>query len=273
MPSVDLTPGYRELRPPKELRGVVACLWVRVSETAGELLVVPDGCTDIVWQQGEGTSLVGPDTTAKLVGRAPGDVLVGMRFEPGAGGGALGVPLETLRDLRVDAAEVDRSFDVDGELPPEEVLARLVSAAAGRQPDPLIALAARRVARQQVGAVARDLGVSERQLRRRFRAAAGYGPKTLARVLRFRRFVEAIDGGRTDLAALAFEAGYADQAHLTRETTRLAGLPPAAFMRVRFVQDGSSPRLDHVLHESGNRATGGRTGDGHDADRPLGGGG
>ena len=34
----------------------------------------------------------------------------------------------------------------------------------------------------------------------------------------------------TDLARLAFEAGYADQAHLTRECSRLAGLPPAALL-------------------------------------------
>jgi methylphosphotriester-DNA--protein-cysteine methyltransferase len=54
-------------------------------------------------------------------------------------------------------------------------------------------------------------------------------------VLRFRRFVEAIDDGRSDLAALAFDIGYADQAHLTRETTRLAGLTPATFARTRGV--------------------------------------
>jgi methylphosphotriester-DNA--protein-cysteine methyltransferase len=96
-----------------------------------------------------------------------------------------------------------------------------------------MAAAARRVARQDVGALAREIYVSERQLRRRFHAAVGYGPKTLARVLRFRRFVEAIDRGHTDLAALAWEAGYADQAHLTREATRLAGLPPLSFIRAR----------------------------------------
>ena len=230
---MDLTPGYREFRPPDALRDVVACLWVRVIGTAGQLRVIPDACSDVIWQRGEGTTVVGPDTAAKLVGLAPGDVLVGMRFLPGAGGGALGVPLDELRDLRVDVAEVDRAFDVDGEMEPGEVVARLTSAALGRQPDPLVAVAAHKVGRQDVGAVARELGVSERQLRRRFHAAAGYGPKTLARVLRFCRFVEAIDAGRADLAAIAFDAGYADQAHLTRETTRLAGLPPAAFMRTR----------------------------------------
>ena len=230
---MDLTPGYRELRPPDALRDVVACLWVRVLGGADQVRVVPDACSDVVWRRGESTTIAGPDTTAKLVGLAPGDVLVGIRFLPGAGGGVLGVPLDELRDLRINVAEVDPAFDVDGDVEPAEVVARFMSAALGRQADPLVALAARRVGHEDVGALARDLGVSERQLRRRFHAAAGYGPKTLARVLRFRRFVDAIDGGRADLAAVAFDAGYADQAHLTRETTRLAGLPPAAFMRTR----------------------------------------
>ena len=228
--AMDLTPGYRELRAPEALRGVVQCLWVRVTGTAEEVRVVPDACTDVVWSQGEGTTVAGPDTSAKLVGREPGDVLIGLRFLPGAGGGALGVPLDALRDLRVDVAEVDRAFDLPGDLAPEAVVARLLAAAAGREADPLVATAARRLGRADVAAVARDLDLSERQLRRRFHAAAGYGPKTLARILRFRRFVAAVERGRTDLAGLALDAGYADQAHLTRETTRLAGLPPARFV-------------------------------------------
>jgi AraC-like DNA-binding protein len=77
-----------------------------------------------------------------------------------------------------------------------------------------------------------------RQLRRRCHAVVGYGPKTLQRVLRFRRFVSRIDAGpggpgALDLAALAAHAGYADQAHLTRECRQLAGLTPTALVRAR----------------------------------------
>jgi transcriptional regulator GlxA family with amidase domain len=86
--------------------------------------------------------------------------------------------------------------------------------------------------------------VSERQLRRRFLDAVGYGPKTLARVLRFQHFLQ-LGSGPGDLARLAFAAGYADQAHLTRECRRLAGRTPAELLaagtppageRVRIVQ-------------------------------------
>ena len=93
-----------------------------------------------------------------------------------------------------------------------------------------MAEAARRLRdpRTRVETLADDLGLSERQLRRRCHAAAGYGPKTLQRVLRFRRFLAAAHG---DLARAALDAGYADQSHLTRECTRLAGRPPAALLR------------------------------------------
>ena len=76
---------------------------------------------------------------------------------------------------------------------------------------------------------------SERQLHRRCVAAVGYGPVLLRRVLRFRQFVSRIDAGAAcgDLGVLAAEAGYADQAHLTRESRDLAGLPPAALARLR----------------------------------------
>jgi AraC-like DNA-binding protein len=230
---VDPPPGYNEIPPPPALRHAVECLWTRTGEPAGELRIVPDACSDVVWQRGRGTSVVGPDTTAKLVPCTPDDVFVGIRFLPGAGGGVLGLPLHELRDLRVDVSEVDRSFDVHAEAAPADVLARLARAAAGREADSLVAHAARAIERNSVDGLARELGLSERQLRRRFHAGVGYGPKALARVLRFRRFMRAIDAGRANFAQLAFDLGYADQAHLTRETTRLAGLPPLALIRSR----------------------------------------
>jgi AraC-like DNA-binding protein len=83
--------------------------------------------------------------------------------------------------------------------------------------------------------IAGRLDVSERQLRRRCQAAVGYGPATLRRVLRFRRFVSWADAGApgADLASAASRLGYADQAHLTRECVRLAGLTPAALVAAR----------------------------------------
>jgi AraC-like DNA-binding protein len=186
-----------------------------------------------LWSRGEGVFVVGPDTSSKLVQRGEEDMIVGVRFEPGAGGGVLGVPLDQLRDRTVEAAEIDRRLALDPDLAPGEVLTRFAAAVTGRGTDLLIQEAARRVGEQDLGSIASDLGISERQLRRRFHAAVGYGPQTLARVRRFRRVINALDGGRTDLADVAFDAGYADQAHMTRETKRLSGLTPSELRRGR----------------------------------------
>jgi AraC-like DNA-binding protein len=233
---VDLRPGYREWRP----GGGVECAWVRVSSGSPTGRVLPDACVDLVWRAGHGAVLAGPDTGPVAVASEPGAVFAGVRFGPGTGGGALGLPLEAVRDARVPLGELRPELDrhLPGDLDPREALARLVRVglrlrAAGGV-DLAVREAARRLAdpRTRIGDLAGDLGLSERQLRRRCLAGVGYGPKTLQRVLRFRRFLELARGG-DELAALAAGAGYADQAHLTRETRRLAGVSPAALLRDR----------------------------------------
>jgi AraC-like DNA-binding protein len=78
-----------------------------------------------------------------------------------------------------------------------------------------------------VASLAARLGVSERQLRRRFLHAVGYGPKLLERVLRLRRFIHAASiSSASGLASLSADAGYADQPHLTRECRDLTALTP-----------------------------------------------
>lgn len=226
-------PGYREWAPPAALAPLVECLWTRTCGSDDEFRIIPDGASDVIWRRGSGTIIVGPDTTARAYRRTDGELLIGMRFRPGAGGGAIGVPLDELLDQQVDAREIDRAFDLDADLPPATVMARLLRAATGRQADPIVMAAAPRVARGDLTALAREFAISERQLRRRFHAAVGYGPGRLARVLRFRRFLSLLDGGRDDLAGLAFDAGYADQAHLTRESRRLAGLSPRGVIQAR----------------------------------------
>jgi AraC-like DNA-binding protein len=74
-----------------------------------------------------------------------------------------------------------------------------------------------------VATTAEAIGLSERQLHRRSLDAFGYGPKTLARVL---RMVREVTLARADMpfAAVAAVAGYADQAHLAREVKAQAGI-------------------------------------------------
>ncbi|MFE9203161.1 helix-turn-helix domain-containing protein [Micromonospora sp. NPDC007230] len=100
-------------------------------------------------------------------------------------------------------------------------------------PDPLGAwVAARLAAGATVAATAAEAGLGARALHRRSQALFGYGPKTLARILRMRRALDLARAG-TPLAEAAARTGYADQAHLTREVKDLAGVPPTHLLPAR----------------------------------------
>src|SRR6266536_831744 len=100
--------------------------------------------------------------------------------------------------------------------------------------DPVVEEATRRIMlnwASDVTSLASVLCISERQLRRRFEAATGFAPKILQRILRFQRFIALARQPRQrrpNLALLAAEAGYADQAHLSRDSLRLAGRSPGS---------------------------------------------
>ena len=240
-----LTPGYAEWQPPAALRGAVACLWAGVvpDDAGGTSLILPDACSDLVWEQGVGCYVAGPDTGPFRAVTKAGTVTVGVRFRPSAGGQVLGLPLSEIRDQRVPLAELLPAAGkrLPATLDPAEAAARALDVAgllvAGAAPDRAMTQVATllRDPSARTEDVAGEVGLSERQLRRRCHAAAGYGPKTLQRVLRFQRFVRMLDAAAKplDLGAAAARAGYADQAHLTRECGALSGLTPTVLARVR----------------------------------------
>jgi methylphosphotriester-DNA--protein-cysteine methyltransferase len=220
----------------------VACLWAGTA-TGGRVL--PDGCADVVWAGGA-LMVAGPATAAAHPGLAPGGTTLGVRFLTGAAGAALGLPAHELLDRTVPLAELwgdeaERLSDALAAAAGPRAALDLLTAAVGErliraQPvDPLVrgAVLAAAERPRSVAQLARASGLGERQLRRRFAAAVGYGPATLARVARFQRFLALARGeaeGGARLARLAAAAGYADQAHLARECARLGAMTPRALL-------------------------------------------
>lgn len=229
--------SYREHAPPSALAPWLACTWERSAGDGLPVRVLPDGCVDVVWTEGGGTQIVGANTTAFVVSLGAGRRVVGARLRPGAAPGLLGVAGEAVRDARVPVAEVwgsdglrlARTLDEHADPVGGLRAALLARAARAERPDLLVDEAVARLARRGtvVARLAGELGVSERQLRRRVSAAVGYGPKRLARVLRLERALTAARAG-DELARVAVEAGYADQAHFTNDCRALAGVPPSA---------------------------------------------
>jgi AraC-like DNA-binding protein len=83
--------------------------------------------------------------------------------------------------------------------------------------------------RAPIAELAGEIGWSHRRLIARFREQVGVGPKTVARVMRFDRAVQAVRSSEAGLAEVAFDTGYFDQAHMNREFQALGGTTPGAF--------------------------------------------
>ena len=209
-----------------------AVVWTNTPGGPGPGRVLPDGCMDLLWNDGR-LLVAGPDTRAYVTGGAP-SAWGGVRFYPGTAPGLLGVPAHELRDRRVDladlwpASEVRRLRDrIEAAADPVTALedVALERAALAEEPDPALRQVVTTLdSGHPVAATADELGLGARQLHRRCLTAFGYGPKTLARILRLQRALALARGG-TALADTAAQAGYADQAHLARDVKELAGMP------------------------------------------------
>jgi AraC-like DNA-binding protein len=238
------TSGYQEFRPTTALGAHFRCVWSNAiaPAQASPYAVVPDGCVDITWIDGE-LIVAGPDITVAVSPSAPAEAIVGVRFRPGAAANWLGLPMSKIVGSRIALAEFwgARAREIAARMGDATAIAermRVLEQALGRlapdidPPGADMAFVFNALSTESAGpgmAVVLDrLDMSPRTLRRRCHDAFGYGPKTLDRILRFQRFMKlARHADGPSLAGLAFEAGYADQAHLTREVRRLSGFSPA----------------------------------------------
>lgn len=252
---------------------VLACAWT--ARPSGSHLLVPDACVELLWIRRPAAAggrpahqlvLCGPERSAWSFELPPDTVAAGVRFRPGVAHRVLGVDVSTIADRRLDPADVvgrdvcdalldelatdtaapvaasaavdllartralerfamrldDRHRDDDADSFVETVLARLTPPRA----------------RVDQRTLAAELDLSPRQLHRRMLQAFGHGTATIARLLRFQRFLAytepALADGERSIARLATLAGYADQPHLARDCRAITGRTVSTFLRDYF---------------------------------------
>ncbi|MDQ1049692.1 helix-turn-helix domain-containing protein [Streptomyces sp. V4I2] len=215
---------------------------------------VPDAATKLVVRVEAGgrrdALVVGPRTRASYYAEADRRVAscVQVSLGPGVVRPLLGTPAVDLVGQAVPlgalptgaAHQLSRKLV---ELAPEEMLAYLTELL----PDPLAADRSRaRLLRAAVDAlstrpdhapaqvkdVARELAVSERQLRNLFTEGVGLSPKHYARIDRVRHVLT--EAPRADWAELAAATGYYDQSHMTSDFRTLMGVPPRSYFTGRL---------------------------------------
>lgn len=235
----------------------VEAMWCYRPGAPRRQTVLPDGRMDLVAHavlDANGRiatvrlAIAGPaDRPGTVAHRAP-VWSAGVRFQLGWGGACLALDPAALLNQVMTGAAVERHLGALGDGLASALLAatdtsalqaalvqaahRLSQRAGPPGPAQARALQALHWWRMHPGsplqALCSALAMSERTLRRDMLATVGLPLRSLAGILRFQRAMALVQAGRApSLTGLAHDAGYADQAHMTRQFRRLGGFTPA----------------------------------------------
>jgi AraC-like DNA-binding protein len=274
--------NYREIVPEGPASEFVERYWVLesdVSEQGRVQRVVPDGTAELIlnfaqpfescqngeWRLQPRCFLAGQITGPLLLRPIGPARMLGVRFLAHGAGRMLGTPMPETTGRIVDLSDLvpalARDLDSIWEAPSAAAQAARADAIFGAwerrhgRRDTVVEEAVARLTSARVppdtATLARTLGISLRQLERRFQNAVGLGPKHFSRMRRFQRVFQAIEQQRPGWAGAAAACGYYDQAHLVRDFQEFAGQAPSVllagadlarhFLRrpdVDFFQDG-----------------------------------
>jgi AraC-like DNA-binding protein len=254
---------FRAADPGPRLRAHIAKIrwgheWIPPEAPVQER-ILPDGAVHLLFavsHGGPGYALaLGATSEAQVVSLAGRIEHVEIELRPGAVPALLGVPagelagqvvpLEQLwgsratsvRDLLLEERDPARRIDL--------VQAVLAQRAGQGEGPAVLGEALSRIGHAagnlRVGALAADLGLSERRLEQLFHHHVGLSPKTTCRVARFRATVERLAAApATPWVELALAAGFSDQAHLVNEFRAVSGLAPRELQQragFGFLQD------------------------------------
>lgn len=240
-------------RPPihAAIRGVVSSFWLshRVGSETPDV-VLPNGRAQLVVDLDAGTALlVGPRTTSAQV-QIP-RTTAGLALTAMGLNSIADVPAHELVNEVIEAEELwgDSRWlrQLEYARSADELLSSLeretVRRLRIRAPDPRLVAAERAIRTGiQPGSIATAVGADRRWLVPRFRHVVGVAPKHYQRIVRFQAALRALRvAAPSPLATIAASVGYADQAHMCREFTAMAGIVPSQ------LHGPSSASLNHVI--------------------------
>ncbi len=263
-PTEDANIGFREYRIHPTLAPFVKCIWSQESDRAifnsGRERILPDSCVELVihfrdpflTRFADGTSALQPH------GFVVGQMKRFLEIEPAGRIGLIAVrflargaylflqrPLSEVAAGIVELEDVwkDRGRELEERIALASCMAsrvKLIEAALlgllrnngryDRTVDRCLQLIETSRGQVDVAQLANHLGVSGRQLTRRFQQRVGLSPKEFARVSRFLEVVRCLS--RRELPTLtetAMACGYFDQAHFNHEFREMAGMAPGEF--------------------------------------------
>ena len=247
---------YSEIIPQSPLNQFIECFWTLESSAPSTQpeRILPDGCVELILNFGAEFSqhcddgrkrqprnfLVGQMTGPIMISPAGAVQILGIRFHPGGTLPFLRMPLHEITDQVVELGGLSSTLERDllrVTSQPESLSEKIRAVESfltaqltnSKHNSWLMRLAARVVDSRglvSVDQLAKDAGISSRQLERRFLREVGVGPKLLGRIIRFQQVFRAVEQRNAAWADIALECGYYDQPHLIRDFNQFAHQTP-----------------------------------------------
>lgn len=249
--------SFKTHSPRGPLSRYISHYWLSLSNDAPVYTALPDGCVDLVIEVARDDYdawIYGSTTQPTEIACSRGAHYLGIRFQPGQGRHFMDAAACEITDARAELHDLMQ-------FPAEAVASRIAAGTLFSQLDEvLIAMLSRsppmmslvdhviqyveaRHGVVSIEDVARHFGKSRRQIERTFPQAVGVPLKFFCTLSRLRHAARLIaQPRRRSLTAIASDAGYSDQAHMTRDFRRLAGATPGQLRQDDAFFQYHSPR-------------------------------
>jgi AraC-like DNA-binding protein len=249
---------YREFLPHPALRSVVECYWCVQGNSTGFRTVYPDACMDILFNFGsyletrrdggielsKNNAFVVGNMFTPIQSRSVGEAdLFGIRFRAAGLGRVIRVPLAEFNDASESLEAVYRFAPEAERLQPltnEErvnmidrwLLKHITFSDKPELWEHCLNQIVTREGNINVYDLAREVGISQKQMERKFVEKVGPTPKQFAQLLKFRKLKDYLATRKNEsLMNVAFDFEFTDHAHLTKFFRKFAKITPTEFCR------------------------------------------
>ncbi len=242
---------YQEYIPSPKLGHYIDKYWVSKNDNdLTESKILPDGYIDIVFDINEESNNYSDDsirisgmmTKFRNVISKQNSETFGIRFKAGQFNAISCFPISEIKNKAINASEILPNFncalleeliDKKSQSDKIQVIERfLINQLSWSNTNNLIAsvCASINTSFQTINMVhiAKQHHISLRQLERRFKVAVGVTMKEYHSIVRFCKTIESISQNpKKSLLLTAFDNGYFDHAHLTKDIYKMAGINPS----------------------------------------------
>ncbi|WP_064617311.1 AraC family transcriptional regulator [Pseudomonas sp. GR 6-02] len=228
---------------------------------SANLLAVPDGCVDIVFDcdaTRPSARICGTPLAAQAVELHQNHHYFGVRFSPGVIPGFINVLAEELTERELDLLEVSgfaqRIFENIVQAPLlgdqmrlfNDYLAPRLMGRTSALTAMVIQQALRHRGDIRIQQLEELSGYTSRTLHRQFSQDTGISPKTFCRIIRCQAALDTLNTQHdVSFSELALDLGFSDQSHFLRDFKKLVSTTPCDYQR-KMVQNAYSDRINYA---------------------------